>query len=55
MILGINLLISLGMDLQFSENLIIGGERPYEGFSAPMVDVSNYDFTSITDKTVKPE
>ena len=43
------------MDLNFSENVIIGGEGPYEGCSAPRVDVSNYNFTYITGKTVKLE
>ena len=55
MILGRDLLISLGLDLKFSENIIIGGEGPYEGCFKPMVDVINYDFTSMKDKTVKPE
>ena len=55
MILGRNLLAALGLDLKFSENVIIGVELPYEGCSEYMVDVSNYDFTYITDKTVKSE
>ena len=54
-ILGRDLLTTLGLDLKFSENVIIGGEGPYEGCSAPMVDVKKYNFKSITDKTVKPE
>ena len=41
MILGRYLLTELGLDLKFSENVGIGGKGPYEGFSAPMVDVSN--------------
>ena len=55
MILGIDLLTALGLYIKFSDNFIIGGEGEYEGLSAPMFDVSNYDFKSITDKTVKPE
>ena len=55
MILGRDLLTALVMDLKFSDNIIIGGEGPYEQFSAPMVDGSNYYFNSITDITVKPE
>ena len=55
MILGRDLLIALGMDIKFSEGIIIGGETPYEGCLAPMVDVSNYNFTSMKDKTVEPE
>ena len=54
MILVIYLLTALGLDLKFSYNVIIGGEGPYKGCSAPMADVSNYNFTYITDKTVKP-
>ena len=34
---------------------MIGGDGPNKGFSAPMVKVINYDFKSITYKTVKPE
>ena len=55
MILGRYLPTALGLDLKFSENVIIGGEGPYKGYSTPMVDVSNYDFKSITDKTDKLE
>ena len=55
MILGRDLRTALELDLKFSEKAIIGREGPYKGCSTPMVDVSNYDFRSITDKTVKPE
>ena len=55
MILGRDLLTSLGLGLKFFDNVIIGGEGPYEGCSSPMVDVNNYEFKYITDKTVKPE
>ena len=48
MILGTDLLTSLGMDRKFSENIIIGGEGPYEGCLAPTIDLSNYDFKSLT-------
>ena len=41
MILGIDLHTALGLDLQFSENIIIGGRGPYEGCLAPIVDLSN--------------
>ena len=43
------------MDLKFSENVISGREEPYEGCYRPMVDLSNYNFNLIMDKTVKPE
>ena len=55
MILGRYLLTALVLDLKFSDEVIIGGEGPYERRSSPMVDVRNYNFLSITDKTVKPE
>ena len=55
MILGRDILTTLGLNLKFSENVIIGGEGPLKGCSSHMVDVSNYYFKSITDKTVKPE
>ena len=55
MILGRDLITALGLDLKFSENAVIGGEVPYVGCLAPMVDVISYDYTYITDKIVKPE
>ena len=55
MILGGDLLIELGLDIKCSVNVIIGGEGLYQGCSVPMSDLSNYNFTYITDKTVKPE
>ena len=48
MILGRDLLIALGLDLNFSENLIIGSEGPYEWCLAPMSDLSYYEFKSLT-------
>ena len=41
MILGRDPLTALGLDLKFSENVIIGREGPYEGCYTPMVDVRN--------------
>ena len=55
MILGIYLLTALGLDIKFSENIIIVVDVPYKGWLAPMVDVSNYDFKRLTEKIVKPE
>ena len=55
MILGRDILTAQGLDLEFSENIIIGGKGPYKICSVLMVDLSNHDFTSITYKTVKPE
>ena len=42
MILGRNLLTTLGLDIKFSDRVIVGVERLYEGCSVSMVDVSNY-------------
>ena len=54
-ILGKDLLTALVLDIDFPDNVIIGGKGPYEGCSAHLIYLCNYDFTSITDKTVKPE
>ena len=54
-ILGRDILIAPGLDLKFSQSIIIGGEGPYEGCLAPMVDIINYNITFVKDKTVKPE
>ena len=53
MILVRDLFTALGLDINFYVNVIIGGDGPYKGCSAPMVDVRNYDFKSLTDKIVK--
>ena len=42
MIPGRYLLTALGLGLHFFNCIIVGGKVPYEGFLAPMVDVSNY-------------
>ena len=55
MIPGRDLLTALVLDLKFSENVIRGGEGPYEGCSEPMFDVNNYNFNIVTAKTVKQE
>ena len=47
------LLTALGLDLKFSENIVIVSEGPCEGLLAPMVDISNYDFKYLTYKIVK--
>ena len=46
MILGIDLLTTLGLDLNIYGNIIIGGVGPHEGCSSPMVELINYDFKS---------
>ena len=55
MILGRDLRNALGLDIKFSENIIMGGDVTYEGFLTPMIDVSNYDFKPLPEKIVKPE
>ena len=54
MVLGRDLLTAMGLGIKFSNKVISGEEGPYEGCSALMVDVINYNFNLITDKTVKP-
>ena len=55
MILGRDLLTALGLDLKFSENIILGGDIPFKGCSVSMVDFITYDFKPLTDNKVKPE
>ena len=54
MILGRDLLTALGSDLKLSENIILGGDGPFKGCSAHMVDASTYDFKPLTNNKVKP-
>ena len=54
MILGRDLLTSMVLDLKLSLNIFIGSELPYELCSAPIVDVSNYEFKVSLYKRVKP-
>ena len=44
-ILGRDLLTALGLYLKISEQVIEGGDRPYKSFTAPMVDMCNYEDT----------
>ena len=55
MILDRDLITTLEMDIMFSDNVIIGADIKYEWCTATIVDVSNYWFISLSDKTVKPE
>ena len=55
MIVGKDTLTSLGLDLNFSENITIGGEEPYYWCSAPIVDLSNYGFKFLMENMVKLE
>ena len=44
MVLGTDLLAVLGLDLKFYDRVIFGGKGPYEGCSAPLVDLINYSY-----------
>ena len=55
MIPGRNLRTSLVLDIKFYDNVIIGGDRTFEGCLSIMFDVEKCGFTSLTDKIVKPE
>ena len=44
MILGRYPLITMRMDLDFSENIIIGDKETHEGCLTPMVNLINYNF-----------
>ena len=53
MILGRYLLTALVLYLKFLENIILGGDGPFKGWSAPMVDISTYDFKPVTENKIK--
>ena len=55
MILGRDLLATLGLDLKFSNRIIVGSRGLYKRYFLPMVDVSNYNYAPLTDKVVKPK
>ena len=55
MILGRDLLATLGLAIRFYKNVMHGGEGPYKGCSAPILDINNYDFNVLIAKTVKPQ
>ena len=55
MILGIDLLAALGLDLKFSQNIILRGYGPFKGWSLHLVDLSKYDFKLLSDNKVKPK
>ena len=55
MILGRDLLITLGLDIKFSENIILGGDGTFKGCSEPMVNVIIYESKTLIDNKVKPE
>ena len=55
MILGKDLLTALGLDLKYYEDIILRRDGQFKGYSAPMLDVSTYDFKPLTENKVKPE
>ena len=55
MILCRDILTALELDLKIFVNIVIGDELLYEGFSATMVDASNWGFKPLTENIVKPE
>ena len=55
MTLGRDLRNALGIDIKFSENIIMGGDVTYEGFLTPMIELRKYDFKPLPEKIVKPE
>ena len=44
MILGWDILIELGLSIKFSEHVIESDDRPFNGSTAPMVDLGTYIF-----------
>ena len=52
MILGRDILTAMVLDLKSSKHVIIGGDGLYEGWLTPMVDVNDYDFKYLIDKTI---
>ena len=50
MILGRYLLTNLGLDFRISEHATAGGDRSYEGFMAPMVNMSTYKYEPLNPK-----
>ena len=49
-ILGRDILTALVLDLKFSDIIILGGDVTYEGCPAPMIDLINYEFKSLTER-----
>ena len=50
MILVIDLLTALVLDIKFFRNIIIGGDGAYKRCLAPIVDMNEYYFISLTYK-----
>ena len=55
MILGRYLLTQLGLILKFSDHIIESDDGPFEGSTAPMVDLSTYEFKDLNTGEITPE
>ena len=55
MILGSDLLTELGLNLKFSEHVIEAYYGPFNGFTAPMVDLGTYIFKGLNTNKITPE
>ena len=53
MILGRDVLTTLGIDIKFSSNFIISDDVPHEGCLSSIVVINDYDFKSLTYKAMK--
>ena len=55
MILGRDLLTSLGLNLKLSDHIIEADDGPFKGSTAPMVDMGTYEFKDLETKKITPE
>ena len=46
------MITALGLDIKFSERIIIGGDGPFEVCLSPMVEICSYNFTSHTNSPI---
>ena len=56
MILGRDLLKSMGLDIKLSRHIIKGGDKPFGGCTNFMMDMITYDYVSLNlNSQLKPE
>ena len=55
MILGRDILTALGLNLKFSDHVIDAYGGPFKGSTAPMVDISTYEFKDVETGNITPE
>ena len=55
MILGINILTELVFNLKFSDHVIEADDKPFKGYTTPMVDLGTYAFKNLNTGTIKPK